>query len=159
MSSPLLKSEDNYEEKFIKGGAYGAVFKITSKKDKKIYAMKQIHLKDIPSANKANALKDAMNEYNLYKREIPNVLRSYGSHYDQSEEIYRFSVDLMQKDLSRFINENGPLSFEKFAPIFSDIIQGKIPFDFLFFKTILLNTRYLGAFQATRPYNPQRPQT
>ncbi len=132
MSSPLLSSDKNYEEKFINSGTYGAVFKITSKQDQKTYAMKQIKLKNVPKPQRDEALNDAKNEYNLYKRNIPNVLRSYGSHFDKSAEVYRFSVDLMETDLSSFIDDNGALSFENFAPIFSDIIKGKYPFDFLF---------------------------
>ena len=44
MSSPLLSSDKNYDEKFIDAGTYGAVFKITSKSDNSTYAMKQINL-------------------------------------------------------------------------------------------------------------------
>jgi serine/threonine protein kinase len=132
MSSPLLSSKNNYDYDFIRAGAYGEVFKITSKQDKKSYAMKQIQLKNVPKSQRLEAFNEAKNEYNLYKKNIPNVLRSYGSHFDQSAEIYRFSVDLMETDLYRYIDDNGALTFEKFAPIFSDIIKGKSPFDFLF---------------------------
>jgi serine/threonine protein kinase len=127
MSSPLLSKENNYEEKFLKAGAYGAVFRITSKTDQKKYAMKQTDLKNIPKPERQAALNEAMNEYKLYKRNIPNVLRSYGSYFDKTNEIYRFSVDLMEMDLSNFIEKNGgALTFEEFTPIFSDIIKGKL---------------------------------
>ena len=125
MSSPLLSSDKNYDEKFIDAGTYGAVFKITSKSDNSTYAMKQINLKKFLVNDRKDALADAKNEYNLFKKKIPNVLTSYGSHYDQANEVYRFSIDLMETDLYNFIIKNGALTFENFIPIFTDILSGK----------------------------------
>ena len=127
MSSPLLSSDKNYDEKFIDAGTYGAVFKITSKSDNSTYAMKRIDLtKFIEISERQEAFDDAKKEYNLYKKNIPNVLRSYGSHYDQTEEVYRFSIDLMEMNLYDFILTNGALTFENFIPIFTDILSGKL---------------------------------
>jgi serine/threonine protein kinase len=128
MSSPLLKSEKNYEMKFVDSGAFGAVFKITDKKDRSVYALKQINLKKIPPSERQAALADAQKEYKILKRGIPNVLRSYGSHYDESEMVFKFSTALMEMNLTNFIEKNGALSFENFIPIFSDILSGKFPF-------------------------------
>ena len=126
MSSFLLSSDKNYDEKYINGGSYGAVFKITSKSDNSTYAMKQINLtKFLKTSERQEALEDAKKEYDLYKKKIPNVLRSYGSHYDKTQEVYRFSIDLMETNLYNFILKNGALTFETFIPIFTDILSGK----------------------------------
>ncbi len=72
--------------------------------------MKQIELqKIIDISERKEALAEAKNEYILYKKNIPNVLRSYGSFYDKSQETYRFSVDLMQINLGKFIQKKGAL--------------------------------------------------
>ena len=125
MSSPLLSSEKNYDAEYIDSGTYGAVFKITSKSDNSTFAMKQINLKKFLESDRKEALADAKKEYNLYKKKIPNVLTSYGSYYDQTNEVYRFSIDLMETDLYKFIHNNGALTFENFIPIFTDILSGK----------------------------------
>lgn len=153
MSSPLLSSDKNYKEKFLDSGAYGAVFKITSKADKSEYAMKQIDLKKIDISERNEALNDAKNEYILYKRNIPHVLKSYGSHYEKSkdEEIYRFSVDLMEINLANFIEKNGALSFEQFIPIFSDVLLGKFFFPFcLKENAFTFYQKVFGAFSTKR---------
>ena len=88
--------------------------------------MKKIDLKNFVSVSEKQAVfSDAKNEYNLYKKNIPNVLRSYGSHYDKTKEVFRFSTDLMETNLLKFITKNGELTFENFVPIFTDILSGK----------------------------------
>ena len=127
MSSSLLSSKKNYDRKLIDAGSYGKVYKITSKSDNSTYAMKKISLKKkfIAISERKAALADAINEFDLYKKNIPNVLRSYESHYDQTKEVYRFSTDLMERNLLKLIIENGDLDFENFIPIFTDILSGK----------------------------------
>ena len=111
MSSPLLSSDKNYDEKFIDAGTYGAVFKITSKSDNSTYAMKQINLTNFDLSKRQEALENAKKEYNIYSKNIPNVLKSYGSYYDETEDVYRFSIDLMETDLYNFIIKNGVHKF------------------------------------------------
>ena len=121
MTSPQLKSKSNYEIiENLGGGNFGVVSKILVKEDNKVYALKQVMLdrKDQP-----DALKDAEAEYKLLKKWIPNVLKSYGSHHEPNEK-FLFSTDLMEMTLEKYIDDNGPLLFEKFFPIFKDILTG-----------------------------------
>ena len=103
---------------------------MTVKKDQSVYALKQINLTKIDPSERQAALSEAQNEYKLLKRGIPKVLKSYGSHYDQSKLLFKFSTDLMEMNLSNYIEKNGALNLENFIPIFSDIITGKYLFLF-----------------------------
>ena len=121
MTSPQLKSRSNYEIlDTLGGGAFGIVSKIQVKEDNKIYALKKVKLdrKDQP-----NALAEAEAEYRLLKKGIPNVLKGYGSHHEP-KTMFLFSTDLMDMTLEKYIDDNGPLLFEKFFPIFKDILTG-----------------------------------
>ena len=125
MSSPQLSSVKNYKiEKFIDAGAFGAVFKIVTNNDHKIYALKQINLQKIDVNQRAAALSFAKNEYHLHRKGIPNVLRSFGSHLDPNEQIFQFSTEFMEMNLGQLIENQGPLSFERFIPIFRDLLSG-----------------------------------
>ena len=90
------------------------------KEDNKVYALKKVRL---DRKEQPNALAEAEAEYKLLKKGIPNVLKSYGSHHEPNEK-FIFSTDLMQMSLEKYIDKNGPLSFEKFFPIFKDILTG-----------------------------------
>ena len=125
MSSPQLKSENNYKiEKFIDAGNFGAVLKISINEDQKVYALKQINLMKHTAKDRPAALLDAQNEYQLLRKGIPNVLRSFGSYHDTNDQVFRFSTEFKEMNLAQFINKNGPLPFERFIPIFQDILSG-----------------------------------
>ena len=128
MSSPLLKSEQNFDKEFIDAGASAAVFKITLKKDQSVYALKQINLGTFFENERQAALSDAQKEYQVLRKGIPNVLRSFGSHYDDKNLLFKFSTELMEQNLMKFIQSNGPLNFENFTPIFKDILLGRFFF-------------------------------
>ncbi len=122
MTSPQLQSKKNYDIlKHIDGGGFGAVHKIKVHEDGKKYALKTVQLDD---PNAPNALDEAKKEYELLQKNIPNVLKCFGSHH-KPNKVFRFSTELMEMDLQKFINTKGPLSFQKFIPIFKDIITGK----------------------------------
>ena len=120
MTSPQLKSDKNYTiQKHLGGGAFGAVYQIKVHEDSKEYALKNIKL------NRPDALEEAQLEYSLLQKGIPNVLKSFGSHHEPNR-MFLFTTELMEMTLQDYINKNGPLPFEKFIPIFKDIITGKI---------------------------------
>ena len=124
MSSDLLSSEDNYEKEFIDAGAFGAVFKITFKNDRKVFALKQIDLGKYSKNEMTAILEEAKEEYNTMLLGIPNVLRSFGSHYDLEKNHFRFSIELMETNLQKHVAKNGALSFDNFLIIFGDVITG-----------------------------------
>ena len=127
MSSPQLKSTKNFEiTEIIDSGNFGTVYTITIHEDKKAYAIKQINLKKFDENERPAALADAKMEYNLLKKGIPNVLRSFGSFYDANAEVFKFSTECMKMNLSQFIKDKGNLSFNEFIPIFSDILSGNV---------------------------------
>ena len=128
MASPLLQSEKNYQKEYLDSGAFGAVFKITLNKDKKVFALKQIDLGKLEQHEIPAALAEAKKENDVMRKNIPNVLRSFGSFYDSVNKLYLISTELMDSNLRKFIYKNGPLSFENFVPIFRDILTGKYPF-------------------------------
>jgi serine/threonine protein kinase len=120
MTSPQLKSKKNYTIlKPLGVGGFGTVFKIKVHEDNKDYAVKYVQL------NQPDDLVEAEMEYNLLRKGIPNVLKSFGSHHEPNKT-FIFSTELMEMTLQNFIDDNGPIPFEKFIPIFKNIITGKI---------------------------------
>ncbi len=134
MTSPQLKSDQNYTIlKHLGGGAFGTVYKIRVHEDNKEYALKNIML------NQTEALDEAEKEYELLRKGIPNVLKSFGHNHDEPNKIFLFSTELMEKTLQGYIKDyikenKGPLPFKKFIPIFKNIITGRISIFFFFRK-------------------------
>jgi serine/threonine protein kinase len=120
MTSPQLKNRQNYEILDPLGvGASGAVYKIRILEDSKEYALK--------SVNRPKDFDDAFMEYNLLRKGIPNVLKSFGSYHEEKKK-FIFSTELMDGTLQEYILDKGPLPFKKFIPIFTNIISGRIHF-------------------------------
>ena len=118
MTSPQLKSDKNYTIlKPLGGGAFGTVYKIKVHENNKEYALKNVKLID------SDTLKDAKLEYELLRKGIPNVLKSFGS-YHEPNKMFLFSTEIMEMSLQNYIEEEGPLPYEKFVPIFNEIITG-----------------------------------
>ena len=117
MSSPQLSSNLNYEIKeFLGSGSSGTVYKILVKADQKEYAVKQV--------DRAAAIDDAKMENMIFRKGIPNVLKSFGSYHDKNKPMYMFSTELMETTLEKLIESQGPLEWNKFCPIFSDMLSG-----------------------------------
>ncbi len=134
MSSPQLKSDKNYKiEEFIDSGNFGGVFKTSMHEDQKFYALKQVNLVKHAEKDRPAALSDARNEYQLLKKGIPNVLRSFGSYHDTNKQVFRFSTEFMEMNLAQLIERNGPLPVKRFISIFHDILSGIYNIFFLFF--------------------------
>ena len=141
MTSPQLKNRQNYDILDpLGGGAFGTVYKIRIKEDSKEYALKIVNL------NRPGDLDDAIMEYNLLRKGIPNVVKSFGSYHEEKKE-FIFSTELMVGNLQEFIRDNGPLPFKKFIPIFTNIITGRIIFHREFNKFTV--TRSLGTFSVS----------
>ncbi len=132
MSSPQLKSHKNYRIiKSLGSKAFRKVYKIRVHEDNKEFAVTDLML------NRPEALADAIMEYKLLHRGIPNVLKSFGSHHEENKN-FLFSTEYMEKNLQDYIEVNGPLPFEKFIPIFIDIIRGIFFFFFSKMKKHIL---------------------
>ena len=85
MSSPKISSPLNYdvEDPFVGKGSYGIVSKIRIKDTKEVYALKTIKLSDCADLiERKELLEQSQAEYRLLKRELPNVVKSYGSCQD-----------------------------------------------------------------------------
>jgi serine/threonine protein kinase len=119
MTSTQLKNRQNYYIlDHLGGGAFGTVYKIRIKEDSKEYALKNVDLKQ------PGDLDLAKKEYNLLRIGIPNVVKSFGSFYNEENKKFIFSTELMERNLENFILDKGPLPFKKFIPIFMNIITG-----------------------------------
>jgi serine/threonine protein kinase len=131
MASPLLNSEKNYDKEYIDAGNFGSVFKITLHSNKNVYALKQLDFSKLNKRDIPSAKSDAINEYKIMRLDIPNVLKSYGSYFDEANNIFRFSTEMMETNLRKYIQKNGAMSFEKFQTIFGDILTGETFFLFI----------------------------
>ena len=136
MSSPLLSSDKNYEIKPSLGhGSFGVVNKIITKIDdpqlnrlaSQEYALKQIDLKNFNVNERKEILESAKQEYNLLKMNLDHVIRGFGSHYEPTTDFFIFSMELFPQNLKTLIEkESGQFSFEKYLPLFHDILKGII---------------------------------
>ncbi len=141
MTSPQLKNRQNYEILDpLGGGAFGTVYKIRIKEDSKEYALKNVDLK------RPGDLDDALMEYKLLQKGIPNIVKSFGSFHEENKK-FIFSTELMEGTLQDYIRDQGPLPFQKFIPIFTNIITGRIIFPREFNKFTLART--MGTFSVS----------
>ena len=126
MSSPQLTSKNNYHIiDCIGSGNFGSVMHVSIHEDQKVYALKQISFQNVPATDRAAAVNDAKNEYQLLKKGIPNVLKAFGSNYDEKTHMFKFSTELMDMNLTQLIEKKGSLTYSEFIPIFQDILSGK----------------------------------
>ena len=108
-------------------GAFGIVQQIISKEN---FALKQINLNKLvndPADNNElyEELSSAFSEYQVMKKNHPNVVRSYQYHFDDKENVFSFTMDLMKgKDLATLILTKS-IPFGEFYKLFQDIVTGK----------------------------------
>ena len=114
MASPHLKSEKNYQKEFLHTDASAKIFKMTLNSDGKAFLLKEYDLGKLNPNDVQEALSKAQYEYEVMKKNIPNVLRSFGSYYDTIKKQYQFSTEFMDTNLINFIHLNGPMAFENF---------------------------------------------
>ena len=127
MTSPQLKSTKFYNhEKTLGMGSFGVVQLIRVLETNKLFAIKEFHLKKfkLPS-QRDEAIKEYKIEYNLLRKSFKNVIKSYGSYYDEDEAIYKFSMDYCPQNFSQFVKKIGPLAPKDFFPLFRDMVTGK----------------------------------
>ena len=126
-SSPSLSDQNIERGKILGKGKFGVVQQIVSKET---FALKQIDLKPlIDNIDKeeelCEELTSAFSEFQIMKRNYPNVVRSYQCHFDKEENVFSFTMDLMKgKDLGSRIQKN-IIPFEKFYQFFQNIVTGK----------------------------------
>jgi hypothetical protein len=125
-SSPSL-SQKNIEWKGNLGkGNFGVVQEIVSKKS---FALKQIDLKNLvdklsDEEELCEELSNAFSEFQIMRKNHPNVVRSYQYHFDNEKLIFSFTMDLMIEDLGKLIQKR-IIPFKEFYPLFQDIVTGK----------------------------------
>jgi serine/threonine protein kinase len=107
-------------------GAFGIVRQIISKET---FALKQIDfnklMDDLDDEEELHEqLSCAFSEFQIMKKNLPNVVRSYQYHFDKEENIFSFTMDLMKgKDLGTLIQKKS-IPFEQFYKLFQDIVTG-----------------------------------
>ena len=125
--NPLLEGHGEYKRN-LGNGSFGTVNHIICKEN---FAIKIIHLqkfiKDLKSEKELlEHLSSAFSEFQIMKKNIPNVVRSYQCHFDEDAKIFSFTMDLMKGgDLATLI-KNGEIPFEKFYNIFRDVFTGRV---------------------------------
>ena len=134
MSSPLLRSDKNYDLRTLLGsGTYGVVNKIVTKIDyprlnKKApqeYALKQIDLKKFKGDEHKEALDSAKKEYNLLKRNLEQIAPAFGSYHDPNTDLFIFSMELFPQNLQTLITKSlRKISFNEYFYLFQDILKG-----------------------------------
>jgi serine/threonine protein kinase len=128
MTSPQLKSSKLYnKEKTLGMGSFGVVHLIRVLETNNLYALKEFHFKKLKKpGQREEAFKEAKIEYNLLKNDIKNVVKSYGSFYDDEQLVYGFTMDYCPQNFSEYVEKNGPLAPKDFLPLFRDMVIGKI---------------------------------
>ena len=99
----------------------------------KIYYLEQSM--DDPNDEKEllQALNDVYLEYSLLNQNLPNVVRSYIYHFDESTKEFCFTMPLMKGgDLQTLIKKKGKMLYEPFLKLFQEVVTGCFPNFFLF---------------------------
>jgi hypothetical protein len=136
MSSPLLRSEENYEIKMFLGRGYiDEIQKIISKIDGKEFALKQINLGNY-RGDRGEELLNGRRAYLLHRKGNPNVVKSFGSYYDEKTSTFRYSLELMKENLHDLLKRKGNLKFDEFSSIFKDITTGNQEVQNLYFLNL-----------------------
>ena len=112
---------------YLGKGAIGVVNLVVNQE---YFAYKQIDLMiDLDEAKNAEEdlnikCSNALFEFELMKKNYPNVVRSHQYNYDEKKKIFSFTMDYMKNgDLSKF-SEKEQISFKCYKEIFKDIVTG-----------------------------------
>ena len=132
MTSPRISRSENYEiiDPYLGKGSFGVVSKIKMKDTSDIFALKTVKLGDLSTPKeKEELLQESIFEYKLLKKGLPNVVRSFGSNYDQNNEKFMFSMEYYPQNLKQYVTSylnktKNSMSFELFLPLFHDILNG-----------------------------------
>jgi serine/threonine protein kinase len=132
MTSPQLSKRENYKILGSLGkGSFGAVRKIETNDDKKIYAIKEINLPGKSLSDEAlKGCEEARKEYLILRKGLSQVVKSFGSFYDENSNCFIFSMDFYPHNLEEYIQahikgKNMNILFTDFLTIFKDITTGK----------------------------------
>jgi serine/threonine protein kinase len=142
--SPLL---DGYGKHIsnLGSGSFGTVNHIICEEN---FALKIIHLKkNIKDMNSEEELLEHLScaffEYQVMRKNLPNVVRSYQCHFDEEKKVFSFTMDFMKKGDLETVIKNGRIPFDKFYKLFKGILTGlKIqyrPFFIDFFFMIIIS--------------------
>lgn len=124
-SSPVLSAENLEIGKFLGKGSFGVVNQIALKQQ---FALKQISIKALLNNSKDedelyDHLSSAYFEFEIMKKNINHVVRSYQCNYDEKEKMFSFTMDLMSGDLRSLI-QDGNLPFKDYYKMFQNIVTG-----------------------------------
>ena len=125
-SSSFLHPDKVTIIKNLGGGTYGIVSEILLKYK---MTLKQIDLKKNSELRDEmeNELKNVYQEFSIMRKHLRNVVRSHHFFYDEEEKTFSFTMDYIEgKNLRKHIeSQSYPLPYEKFYPLFENIITGK----------------------------------
>ena len=125
MTSPQLKSKIEYERsKCLHKGEYGALYQISVHQNKSNYALKELNFGNLNETEKKNAFSQAKIENDLLRNKLPNVLKGFGSNYDETNEVFEYSMQLMKMNLFQLVKSKNGLGFKEFLPLYAQIIRG-----------------------------------
>jgi serine/threonine protein kinase len=123
--SPLLEGYGEFIEN-LGSGSFGTVNHVICKQN---FAIKIIQLKKYmqnlgSETELLEQLSCAFSEYQVMKKNHPNIVRSYQCHFDEAKKVFSFTMDLMKGgDLDTRI-KNGSIPFEEFYKMFKGIVTG-----------------------------------
>lgn len=112
---------------FLGNGAFGVVNEIITKD---AFACKVIDLKkfmaDLDNRQElCDQLSCAFSEFQIMKKNLHNVVRSYQCHFDENNKLFSYTMDLMKGgDLGTLIKKKS-LPFNEYYKLFQDILTGK----------------------------------
>ena len=133
MSSLDLSLAHNFivDDPSVGKGSFGMVSRIRVTSNNKVYALKTFNLRDCyTNQAKKELLERSQNQYKQMKNNLPNVVRSHGSFFDQSAEKFMFTMDYYPQNLKQFVQaqirkNEFSMPFNTFLPLFLDMINGR----------------------------------
>lgn len=126
-SSPSLSDKNLEKGKSLGSGTLGDIKQIISKET---FALKRIDLtklvQDLDDEGELyERLSCAFSEFQIMRKNYPNVVRSYLCHFNPENYFFSFTMDLMrQGDLGSLIQKKS-LPFERCYKLFKDLVTGK----------------------------------
>ena len=102
--------------------------------DGKFFTVKTFNIKRINSdKEKKELLRKLTEEITLMERGLPSIAKVYGSHYDQLEEKFKFSMEFFKctlesfiENLKKFSKRNRIPCLPVYVSLFLDLVRGSL---------------------------------